>query len=196
MRSKLLACGVLTMIALSALGARCYRITWETPEDEDAFGAAVWRELVLAKGEYRFTPAYAVTERLLGRCGEHPADEELVRRRGGLLCQAYVLDVDTPGGTETLGIVGELLAMFGPIESDEEAASLIRATVGGFATYDGATAVAGDEFLVRVDDLRHNCTPTAAFYKIVYAVRRDGDARIVGEEPARREHQGGGICYD
>lgn len=180
---------------MSALGARCYTIEWLSPEDEAAYGDTVWRELILEDGEYRFTPAYPVEEVLLGMCGDHEADEELVRR-GGLLCQAYALDVVAPTGRVRMGNVEDLLAMFAPIESEEEAASLVRATVGGFASYDNATGVADDEFLVRVDDLRHNCSPSAAFYKIIYAVTRDGETRIVGEEPPRREHQGGAVCYD
>jgi hypothetical protein len=183
------------LAAMSAIGARCYTIEWQSPEDEAAYGTAVWRELILEDGEYRFTPAYPVQEVLLGMCGEHAPDEELVRR-GGLLCQAYALDVDAPTGRVRIGNVADLLAMFGPIDSEEEAASLVKATVGGFATYDNATAISGDEFLVRVEDLRHNCSPAAAFYKIIYAVTRDGDTRIVGEEPPRREHQGGAVCYD
>lgn len=193
--TKLVMLAALAIAAVGTVAARCYTIEWTSPDDEAAYGTAVWRELILAEGEYRFSPEYPVRERLLGMCGEYDPDEALVRR-GGLLCQAYVLDVETPDGLVTITSVEDLLAMFGPIDSEDEAASLIRATVGGFATYDNATAPAGAEFLVRVDDLRHNCSPTAAFYKIIYAVTREGAARIVGEEPPRREHNGGAVCYD
>lgn len=186
---------LLATVGASAIAARCYTIEWQSPEDEAAYGTAVWRELILEDGEYRFTPGYPVQEVLLGMCGEHEPDEELVQR-GALFCQAYALDVDAPTARERIGNAEDLLAMFGPIESEEEAASLVKATIGGLASYDNATGVAGDEFLVRMDDLRHNCTPAAAFYKIIYAVTRDGQTRIVGEEPARREHQGGAVCYD
>lgn len=147
----------------------------------------------LADGEYRFDPDYPATERNVGFCYDDRFRPALVNR-GALACQSYVLDVQTPEGTRTIASVDDLLALFGPITSEAEAASLAKATIGGFAQYDGATATAGDVFLVRMTDILDNCSETAGVYAVAYEVKADGSTRVVAEE--KRREAGGAVCYD
>lgn len=184
----------LIAFAALAMGARCVSYVWTTAEDEAAYKDAEWHDTPLADGEYHFTPDYPVRERALGSCGD--SDEEPLVRRGGLACRAFVLDVDVPGGTVTIHSADALLELFGPIDSEVEAASLIRATVGGFARYDGATAAAGDAFLVRVMTVLDNCSPTAGDYAVAYKVAPDGETQVVAEEPRRTFTGGGAVCID
>jgi len=184
----------LVAFAAFATGARCVSYVWTTAEDEAAYKDAKWHDTPLADGEYYFTPDYPVRERSLGFCGE--SDEAPLVQRGGLACRAFVLDVDVPGGSVTIHSTDALLDLFGPIDSEVEAASLIRATVGGFARYDGATATAGDAFLVRVMTVLDNCSPTAGDYAVVYRVAADGETKVVAEEARRTFTGGGAVCID
>lgn len=97
-----------------------------------------------------------------------------------------MLDVDLPTGPVEVSDVASLLAIFGPIDNEAEAASFAQATIGGYASFDGATATAPNgNFLVRMQDVRDNCRPTVGYYAIAYEVTPDGRTRIVGEQVRR-----------
>lgn len=191
---RILALSGLMAFALLATGGRCVQYVWTSPANEAAYKDTPWHDTPLAEGEYHFAPDYPVRERSLGFCGE--SQEQPLVRRGGLACRAFVLDVDAPGGTVTVHTKEELLALFGPIDTEVEAASFVKATVGGFARYDGATASAGGRYLVRVMTVLDNCSQTAGDYAVAYEVTPAGETRVVAEEARRTVTGGGALCID
>ena len=115
--------------------------------------------------------------------------------RGGYSRVAVDLVVSTPDGDVTVSDTGTLLDLFAPIDSEAEAASLVKATVGGFVVYDGQTATKGDNFLVRTRDVLANCTERAGYYAVIYEVTPDGVVgRITEEEPKVTSEAR--ICFD
>lgn len=190
---RLVTLGLLAaVVGLSSVGAKCVTYTWPDEADRATYGDIHWNDTVLGSGEYRFTPAYPVRERELGTCFDH---RDALVTRGAFNCRSMVLDVDTPTGTVEVSDVSSLLAIFGPIDNEEEAASFAQATIGGYARYDGATATAPNgNFLVRMRDLRDNCSPTAGFYAIAYEVTPTGSTRIVAEQV--RSTPGPALCVD
>lgn len=191
-----LSLAALLAIAASAIGAKCVTYVWTSGEDEALYGDVPWNDTDIGEdGTYVFDPPYAVTEVDMGFCGELDENEYL-GVRGPFVCQAYALDVETPSGKVRVTDVETLVDLFAPIESQAEAASFARAVLDGYLRYDGATAVLGDNFLVRMTDVRDNCSNTAGFYAIAYEVTPPGATRIVAEEARKTIEGGGALCID
>lgn len=188
-----------TLLALGAVfasGAKCVNYVWTSPGDQQLYGEVSWHETDIGGvGSYSFEPDYPVTERIIGSCREFDQDEYL-GIRGPFICDAYVLDVETPEGDVVVTNASTLRRIFGTIDSEQEAASFARATLDGYKRYDGATAAANGNFLVRMIDIRDNCSETAGFYAIAYEVTPEGTTRIVAEEARPTPDGGPAICID
>jgi hypothetical protein len=196
MRAKLVFAGVFIAIGLLVSSAKCVNYVWTSDGDQALYGDMQWRDTDIGDvGSYRFEPDYPVTEHVIGHCSEFE-DDEYLGIRGPFICNAYVLHVETPDGTVVVTNVATLKRIFGTIDSESEAASFARAVLDGYSRYDGATAAASGNFLVRMTDVRDNCSETAGFYAIAYEITRAGETRIVAEEARRKIEGGGAICID